>query len=172
MMYVFAAMHAVGVDVPSYKQFHDVFVYSCVCTLCVCHQLQLKQLHDVCVHSYVHSWCGISPATTEAASWCLCTQLYTQLVWYVPSYKQQKFNLLREESEGYSKLIVELNQEITDHITPQSVLQHIKSLIGESTVTPPPTPTPTHTDTHTDKLPAKSVLQQIRSFRSLIVRCQ
>lgn len=56
-------------------------------------------------------------------------------MWYVSSYKQQKFNLLREESEGYSKLIVELNQEITDHITPQSVLQHIKSLIGESTVT-------------------------------------
>lgn len=24
------------------------------------------------------------------------------------SYKQQKFNLLREESEGYSKLVVEL----------------------------------------------------------------
>ncbi|XP_025088766.1 THO complex subunit 2-like isoform X1 [Pomacea canaliculata] len=45
-------------------------------------------------------------------------------------YKQQKFNLLREESEGYSKLIVELNQEITDHVTPESVLQHIKSLIG------------------------------------------
>ncbi|KAK7097709.1 THO complex subunit 2-like isoform X2 [Littorina saxatilis] len=45
-------------------------------------------------------------------------------------YKQQKFNLLREESEGYSKLIVELNQEITDLITPKSVLQHIKSLIG------------------------------------------
>ncbi|KAK7500593.1 hypothetical protein BaRGS_00008168 [Batillaria attramentaria] len=45
-------------------------------------------------------------------------------------YKQQKFNLLREESEGYSKLIVELNQEITEQVTPESVLQHIKSLIG------------------------------------------
>ena len=78
-------------------------------------------------------------------------------MWYVSSYKQQKFNLLREESEGYSKLIVELNQEITDHITPQSVLQHIKSLIGESAVTtsllsllylpcvaPPPLPPPSN----------------------------
>jgi hypothetical protein len=47
------------------------------------------------------------------------------------SYKQQKFNLLREESEGYSKLIVELNQEVTDAVNPQSVLEHIKSLIGK-----------------------------------------
>ncbi|XP_076446186.1 THO complex subunit 2-like [Babylonia areolata] len=45
-------------------------------------------------------------------------------------YKQQKFNLLREESEGYSKLLVELNQDFADHVTPESVLQHIKSLIG------------------------------------------
>jgi THO complex subunit 2 len=43
------------------------------------------------------------------------------------SYKQQKFNLLREESEGYSKLITELNQrEINEH-----VLQNIQSLIGK-----------------------------------------
>ncbi|KAL4230734.1 THO complex subunit 2 [Mactra antiquata] len=45
-------------------------------------------------------------------------------------YKQQKFNLLREESEGYSKLITELNQEITDRLTTEVVLQNIKSLIG------------------------------------------
>ncbi|KAL8617110.1 hypothetical protein ACOMHN_014280 [Nucella lapillus] len=45
-------------------------------------------------------------------------------------YKQQKFNLLREESEGYSKLLVELNQDFADNVTPESVLQHIKSLIG------------------------------------------
>jgi THO complex subunit 2 N-terminus len=42
------------------------------------------------------------------------------------SYKQQKFNLLREESEGYAKLITELNQETTY----DAVLQNIKSLIG------------------------------------------
>ncbi|KAL3879965.1 hypothetical protein ACJMK2_032241 [Sinanodonta woodiana] len=45
-------------------------------------------------------------------------------------YKQQKFNLLREESEGYAKLITELNQEISEKITIQQVLQNIKSLIG------------------------------------------
>jgi len=28
--------------------------------------------------------------------------------WWIHSYKQQKFNLLREESEGYAKLVVEL----------------------------------------------------------------
>ena len=47
------------------------------------------------------------------------------------SYKQQKFNLLREESEGYSKLITELNQEISEKLTPEQMLQNIKSLIGK-----------------------------------------
>ena len=42
------------------------------------------------------------------------------------SYKQQKFNLLREESEGYAKLITELNQDVSHDV----VLQNIKSLIG------------------------------------------
>ena len=49
------------------------------------------------------------------------------------SYKQQKFNLLREESEGYSKLITELNQEISEKLTPEQMLQNIKSLIGKMT---------------------------------------
>lgn len=49
---------------------------------------------------------------------------------YISSYKQQKFNLLREESEGFSKLVTELNQEITPKLTPEAVLQNIKSLIG------------------------------------------
>lgn len=38
---------------------------------------------------------------------------------------------MREESEGYAKVITELNQEITDDITPVSTLQTIKSLIGK-----------------------------------------
>lgn len=38
-------------------------------------------------------------------------------------YKQQKFNLLREESEGYAKLVTELNQEIGDSTTPAYLLQ-------------------------------------------------
>ena len=44
------------------------------------------------------------------------------------SYKQQKFNLLREESEGYAKLVTELNQDVSHEV----VLQNIKSLIGLS----------------------------------------
>lgn len=45
-------------------------------------------------------------------------------------YKQQKFNLLREESEGYSKLVTELNQDFPDTTTHSAILQNIKSLIG------------------------------------------
>lgn len=43
-------------------------------------------------------------------------------------YKQQKFNLLREESEGYAKLITELNQ--VDDFEVSSMNQVIRSLIG------------------------------------------
>ena len=49
----------------------------------------------------------------------------------VLSYKQQKFNLVREESEGYAKLVTELGQEISRHVTSERVLENIKSLIGE-----------------------------------------
>lgn len=48
---------------------------------------------------------------------------------YLCSYKQRKFNLFREESEGYSKLIVELNQERPDSEV-ASTLEIVKSLIG------------------------------------------
>ncbi|XP_072761881.1 THO complex subunit 2 isoform X1 [Anoplolepis gracilipes] len=44
-------------------------------------------------------------------------------------YKQRKFNLFREESEGYSKLIVELNQECPGNDV-ASTLEIVKSLIG------------------------------------------
>eukprot|EP00118_Oscarella_pearsei_P011197 m.73350 g.73350 ORF g.73350 m.73350 type:complete len:94 (+) comp35836_c0_seq16:604-885(+) len=46
------------------------------------------------------------------------------------SYKQQKFNLMREESEGYAKLQAELNQQLTSAAT-SGVLKNIKSLIGK-----------------------------------------
>lgn len=46
------------------------------------------------------------------------------------SYKQRKFNLFREESEGYSKLIVELNQDGLNNDI--DILEVIKSLIGKS----------------------------------------
>ncbi|KAG7305730.1 hypothetical protein JYU34_009854 [Plutella xylostella] len=45
-------------------------------------------------------------------------------------YKQRKFNLFREESEGYAKLIVELNQEICEDMDYKSLLEIIQSLIG------------------------------------------
>lgn len=48
---------------------------------------------------------------------------------FICSYKQRKFNLFREESEGYSKLIVELNQERQDNEV-ASTLEIVKSLIG------------------------------------------
>uniref|UniRef100_A0A3Q2EHG3 THO complex subunit 2 n=1 Tax=Cyprinodon variegatus TaxID=28743 RepID=A0A3Q2EHG3_CYPVA len=44
-------------------------------------------------------------------------------------YKQQKFNLLREENEGYAKLISELGQDLSGNITSNLVLESIKSLI-------------------------------------------
>lgn len=46
------------------------------------------------------------------------------------SYKQRRFNLFREESEGYAKLITELNNESIQHTSPKKMLEIIKSLIG------------------------------------------
>ncbi|KAG6465042.1 hypothetical protein O3G_MSEX014901 [Manduca sexta] len=45
-------------------------------------------------------------------------------------YKQRKFNLFREESEGYAKLIVELNQDISEDMEWTNLLEIIQSLIG------------------------------------------
>uniref|UniRef100_S4RS23 THO complex subunit 2 n=1 Tax=Petromyzon marinus TaxID=7757 RepID=S4RS23_PETMA len=45
-------------------------------------------------------------------------------------YKQQKFNLLREENEGYGKLFTELCQDLSGIITSDIMLESIKSLIG------------------------------------------
>lgn len=46
------------------------------------------------------------------------------------SYKQRRFNLFREESEGYAKLITELNHEPLEHVSVNNILEIIKSLIG------------------------------------------
>lgn len=46
------------------------------------------------------------------------------------SYKQRRFNLFREESEGYAKLISELNNEAIQHISVNKILEIVKSLIG------------------------------------------
>jgi len=50
------------------------------------------------------------------------------------SYKQQKFNLLREESEGYSKLTVELDVALSRGGSPtlaEPLVRVVQSLIGE-----------------------------------------
>lgn len=49
---------------------------------------------------------------------------------YFGSYKQRRFNLFREESEGYAKLITELNQDFGASSS-VAILDIIKSLIGE-----------------------------------------
>lgn len=48
------------------------------------------------------------------------------------SYKQRRFNLFREESEGYAKLITELNNEAIEHTSVNKILEIIKSLIGKN----------------------------------------
>ncbi|XP_076310399.1 THO complex subunit 2-like protein isoform X2 [Tachypleus tridentatus] len=45
-------------------------------------------------------------------------------------YKQQKFNLFREESEGFAKLITELIQEVGGTVNTTYLLEVIRSLIG------------------------------------------
>uniref|UniRef100_A0A8D8ZLW5 THO complex subunit 2 n=1 Tax=Cacopsylla melanoneura TaxID=428564 RepID=A0A8D8ZLW5_9HEMI len=45
-------------------------------------------------------------------------------------YKQRKFNLFREESEGFSKLIVDLMKAQNDGESPTECLENVKSLIG------------------------------------------
>lgn len=49
---------------------------------------------------------------------------------YLVSYKQRRFNLFREESEGYAKLITELNNEAIQHTSVSKILEIVKSLIG------------------------------------------
>lgn len=43
---------------------------------------------------------------------------------------QQKYNLLREESEGFSKIINELNKGGLNPTTVDSVVANVRSLIG------------------------------------------
>ena len=54
------------------------------------------------------------------------------VVWciHLRSYKQQKFNLFREESEGYSKLVSELGHERRPVEAVPAILDNIRSLIG------------------------------------------
>lgn len=51
-------------------------------------------------------------------------------------YKQQKFNLEREETEGYSKLVLLLTTMPTDHENVQTTIQVVFSLIGQFDLDP------------------------------------
>lgn len=51
-------------------------------------------------------------------------------------YKQRRFNLFREENEGYAKLLTELNKEFVDEVTDRNSLEIVKSLIGCFNVDP------------------------------------
>ncbi|KAJ8922768.1 hypothetical protein NQ315_007803 [Exocentrus adspersus] len=45
-------------------------------------------------------------------------------------YKQRKFNLFREECEGFAKLVTELNNEFNENTDPNELIGIVQSLIG------------------------------------------
>ena len=61
---------------------------------------------------------------------CMCACVMVTLCMCAYSYKQQKFNLFREENEGYSKLMAELGHERRLDVAAPAMLENIKSLIG------------------------------------------
>lgn len=50
----------------------------------------------------------------------------------ISSYKQRKFNLFREESEGFAKLVTELNKDFNENTTYKHLLDIVQSLIGNA----------------------------------------
>lgn len=53
------------------------------------------------------------------------------------SYVQQKFNLFREQNEGFSKIIIELlSEQYLNEETYQNILNNIISLIGRFDLDP------------------------------------
>ncbi|XP_076148464.1 THO complex subunit 2 [Alosa pseudoharengus] len=75
----------------------------------------------------------LDPETLECLGLIKQAQQFNQKIVKIKTklfYKQQKFNLLREENEGYAKLITELGQDLSGNITSHLVLENIKSLIG------------------------------------------
>lgn len=77
----------------------------------------------------------------------------------VCSYKQQKFNLFREESEGYSKLVAELTHERRPVEAVPAILDNIRSLIGERCPDK-------YVVLKTSSLQVDSILTQIESWTS------
>uniref|UniRef100_A0A673NMG8 THO complex subunit 2 n=1 Tax=Sinocyclocheilus rhinocerous TaxID=307959 RepID=A0A673NMG8_9TELE len=75
----------------------------------------------------------LDPETLESLGLIKQAQQFNQKIVKIKTklfYKQQKFNLLREENEGYAKLITELGQDLSGNLTSHIVLENIKSLIG------------------------------------------
>ncbi|XP_063046121.1 THO complex subunit 2 [Engraulis encrasicolus] len=75
----------------------------------------------------------LDPETLESLGLIKQAQQFNQKIVKIKTklfYKQQKFNLLREENEGYGKLVTELGQELSGSVTSRVVLENIKSLIG------------------------------------------
>uniref|UniRef100_W5NBA9 THO complex subunit 2 n=1 Tax=Lepisosteus oculatus TaxID=7918 RepID=W5NBA9_LEPOC len=75
----------------------------------------------------------LDPETLESLGLIKQAQQFNQKIVKIKTklfYKQQKFNLLREENEGYAKLITELGQDLSGNITSHLILENIKSLIG------------------------------------------
>ncbi|XP_026135329.1 THO complex subunit 2-like isoform X1 [Carassius auratus] len=75
----------------------------------------------------------LDPETLESLGLIKQAQQFNQKIVKIKTklfYKQQKFNLLREENEGYAKLITELGQDLSGNLSSHLVLENIKSLIG------------------------------------------
>ncbi|KAG9341742.1 hypothetical protein JZ751_018808 [Albula glossodonta] len=75
----------------------------------------------------------LDPETLESLGLIKQAQQFNQKIVKIKTklfYKQQKFNLLREENEGYAKLVTELGQDLSGNVTSHLVLESIKSLIG------------------------------------------
>lgn len=94
--------------------------------------IPIRLLQERCEEEFLH----------EAEMWKLdptefkkkAVRVNTRLI-----YTQTKFNLLREESEGYSKLITMLNQSGSSSLSKEnssSVIEAIKSLIGHFDLDP------------------------------------
>ena len=78
--------------------------------------------------SYV---CGQGIAKSDHIHVVICICSFLTLLLLSCSFKQQKFNLFREESEGYSKLIAELGHDHRTHEHAPVFMENVKSLIGE-----------------------------------------
>ena len=74
--------------------------------------------------------CRVKWFVLVSVHWCMNLLVICYVIFVLCSFKQQKFNLFREESEGYSKLIAELGH---NHRRPEQApvfMENVKSLIG------------------------------------------